>query len=202
MDIVIMQKEIVMSVPTDSPVGCLNKAWRQYEVEIRHFLVHRTGNPADADDLLQEIFIKALRHGGDFCQIDNPRAWLFHVARNLLVDRLRLTKTQVPLPDDLSAEPEPELRPVDDLSQCIPRVLSELSAADREAIVLCDLQGMTQQAFAQHLGLSLPAAKSRVQRARAHMQTKLVAACQVSFDEAGAVCCFVPRPPLDSPVAE
>jgi len=191
-----------VAVPSDSPVGCLNKAWRQHEAEIRHFLVHRTGNKDDADDLLQEIFIKALRQGGDFCQLDNPRAWLFHVARNLIIDRLRLTKTQVPLPDDLSAEPEPELRPVDDLSQCIPRVLSELSRVDREAIVLCDLQGMTQKAYAQHLGLSLPAAKSRVQRARARLQAQLVVACQVSFDESGEVCCFVPRPPLDSSALE
>jgi RNA polymerase sigma-70 factor (ECF subfamily) len=185
-----------VAVPTDSPVGCLNKAWREHEAEIRRFLVHRTGNKHDAEDLLQEIFIKALRQGGDFCQLDAPRAWLFHVARNLLIDRLRLTKEQVPLPDDLSAEPEPELRPVDELSQCIPRVLSELSPVDREAIVLCDLQGMTQQAYAQKIGLSLPAAKSRVQRARARLQAQLVTACQVSFDETGEVCCFVARPPL------
>jgi len=189
-------------VPTDSPVGCLNKAWREHQAEIRRFLVHRTGNTDDADDLLQELFIRALRQGGDFCQLDAPRAWLFHVARNLLIDRLRLTRDQVPLPDDLSAEPEPELRPVDELSQCIPRVLSELSQEDREAIVLCDLQGMTQQAYAQQLGLSLPAAKSRVQRARARLQARMVTACQVSFDESGEVCCFVPRPPLDTPTGE
>ena len=187
-----------MAIPNDSPVGCLNKAWRQHEAEILHFLVHRTGNQDDADDLLQEVFIKALRQGGDFCQLDNPRAWLFHVARNLIIDRLRLTKTQVPLPDDLCAEPEPELRPVDDLSQCIPRVLSELSRVDREAIVLCDLQGMTQLAYAQRFGISLSAAKSRVQRARARLKAQLVTACRVSFDESGDVCCFVPRPLLDS----
>ena len=56
--------------------------------------------------------------------------------------------------------------PVDLLSHCLPRVLSELSPEDREAIVFCDIQGVTQRAFAERLGLSLPAAKSRVQRAR------------------------------------
>lgn len=183
-------------MPPETTMTCLNDAWRRHEAEIRRFLVHRTGNKDDTDDLLQEIFIKALRQGGDFCQLDNPRAWLFHVARNLLIDRLRLTRERVPLPDDLSAEPEPELRPVDELSQCIPRVLSELSPVDREAIMLCDLQGMTQQAYAQRAGLSLPAAKSRVQRARARLQAQMVTACQVGFDETGEVCCFVPRPPL------
>lgn len=186
-----------MDMPADSPAGCLNRAWRAHEGELRHFLLHRTGHAGDADDLLQEVFLRALQQDGDFCRIDNPRAWLFHVARNLLIDRLRLTKAQVPLPDDLAAEVEPDLLPVDTLSQCIPRVLSELALLDREAILLCDLQGMTQQAYAQRLGISLPAAKSRLQRARLRMQAQMVCACQIRFDENGEVCGFVPRPPLD-----
>lgn len=186
-----------MAVPADSPVGCLNRAWQGHSAELRRFLVSRSGNASDGDDLLQELFLKALMQDGDFCRIENPRAWLFHVARNLLIDRLRLCKAQVPLPDDLAAEPDPEVLPVDNLSQCIPRVLSELAPGDREAILLCDLQGMTQQAYAQHLGISLSAAKSRVQRARLRMQAQMVCACRVSFDENGEVCGFVPRPPLE-----
>lgn len=181
--------------PDKAPRNCLQRAWLAHATEIRRFLVHRGGNAQDAEDLLQELFLKAVQQP-DFCALENPRAWLFHVARNLLIDRLRLTKTRVPLPDDLTASEEPDLKPVDQLSQCIPRVLSELAPADREAILLCDLQGMTQQAYADKLGISLAAAKSRVQRARARMQAQMVSACQVRFDESGEVCCFVPRPPL------
>lgn len=185
-------------MPAPSSFPCLNKAWRQHHGELRAFLRNRAGDPAEADDLLQEIFLKALHQGTGFCVLDNPRAWLFQVARNLLVDRLRLSKEQVPLPEDLVAEPSPRADPVDLLSHCLPRVLSELSAQDREAIVLCDIEGMTQQAFARHLGLSLPAAKSRVQRARLRLRAHLADACQVKLDEEGKVCCFVPRPPLES----
>ena len=173
---------------------CLNRAWRAHKAELRGFLAHRIGDAVDADDLLQEVFLKALLLGNAFCDLEAPRAWLFHVARNLLIDRLRLRREQVPLPEDLQADPEPSLAAVDALSHCLPRVLSELSAEDREAISLCDLQGMTQQDFARRLGLTLPAAKSRVQRARRRLQAHLVQACQVRFDEAGNVCCFVPRP--------
>ena len=139
--------------------------------------------------------------GQAFCQLDNPRAWLFHVARNLLVDRLRLTKEQVPLPDDLCEQSVSGVEPVDLLSHCLPRVLSELSAEDREAVLLCDMQGMTQKDYAERSGLSLPGAKSRLQRARLHLRSQLAKACQVRFDEAGKVCCFVPRPPLDPAVS-
>ncbi len=183
-------------MPASSSFHCHNKAWRQHHAEIRAFLKNRAGSADEADDLLQEVFLKALHQGKDFCSIDNARAWLFQVARNLLVDRLRLTKAQVPLPDDLLVESQPETDPVDLLSHCLPRVLSELSAEDRDAIMLCDIQGMTQKAFAEHLGLSLPAAKSRVQRARLRLRAHLAEACKLTFDEEGKVCCFVPRPPL------
>ena len=46
-------------------------------------------------------------------------------------------------------------------------------------------------------GLSLPGAKSRVQRARQRLRERLASACQVRLDVEGQVCCFVPRPPLD-----
>ncbi|MGC1518341.1 MAG: RNA polymerase subunit sigma-70, partial [Azonexus sp.] len=46
------------------------------------------------------------------------------------------------------------------------------------------------------LGISLPGAKSRIQRARKRLRNRLVKACQVTFDDQGEVCCFVPRPPL------
>lgn len=177
---------------------CHNRAWRQHKGELRAFLLHRAGSAAEADDLLQEVFLKALLHGKAFCMLDNPRAWLFHVARNLLVDRLRLSKDQVPLPDDLTAQPEPGFEPVDLLSHCLPRVLTELSPEDRDAILCCDMHGMTQNDYAHRLGLSLPAAKSRVQRARQRLRAHLADACQVRFDEQGKVCCFVPRAPLDA----
>ncbi len=189
-------------MPSSSSFQCYNKAWLQLHGEIRAFLKNRAGSADEADDLLQEVFLKALRQGKDFCSIENARAWLFQVARNLLVDRLRLAKDQVPLPDDLHAEVPQETDPVDLLSHCLPRVLSELSREDREAIMLCDIQGMTQKALAEHLGLSLPAAKSRVQRARLRLRAHLAEACKLIFDEEGKVCCFVPRPPLASTLSE
>jgi RNA polymerase sigma-70 factor, ECF subfamily len=174
---------------------CVTDAWDRHEAELRRFLRHRARDDAVADDLLQEVFLRALRRQNGLCGIDNPRAWLFHAARNLLIDRLRLAKEQIPLPDDLPAEIEDLPPPVDGLSQCLPRALAELSPQDREALTLCDIEGMTQQEFATRLGLSLPAAKSRVQRARVRLKTHLSQVCQVSFDAEGKVAGFVPRSP-------
>ena len=117
------------------------------------------------------------------------------MARNTLANRLRVARTTVELPDDL-ATPEEEAAAVDTLTACLPRVLTELSPEDRDAITLCDLQGMAQADYAKARGLSLSAAKSRVQRARTRMKAQMTAACQVQLDDAGHVQDFVPRIPL------
>ena len=70
---------------------------------------------------------------------------------------------------------------------------SELSQGDREAITRCDLQGMAQAEFAHLKGLSVSAAKSRLQRARVRLKQRLTEGCQVQLDNAGRVSDFVPR---------
>jgi len=173
-------------------MNCLTSAWTLHAGELRGWLRHRVGDDAQADDLLQDLFLKALRQGERFCDLHNARAWLFEVARNLLADQLRVAHHMVDLPDDLAAQSD-DADTVDTLTACLPRVLSELSPQDRDAITLCDLQGMAQADFAKARGLSLSAAKSRVQRARVRLRAQMSQACQVQMDEVGRVSDFVPR---------
>ncbi len=176
-------------------MNCLMTAWHWHEAELRGWLRHRLGNAVDAEDLLQDVFLKAMRQGERFCAIVNARAWLYEVARNALADRLRLAHNTVELPEGLSADIE-EAAAVDSLAACLPRVLSELSPEDREAITLCDLERLPQEEYARRKGLSLPGAKSRVQRARKRLREQLTQSCQVHLDAAGQVSDFVPRAPL------
>lgn len=179
-------------------LNCLIDAWAAHETELRSWLRGRLrGDPEEVDDLLQSIFLKAMRQDRRFCEITNPRAWFFTVARNALTDRLRLRRELTALPDDLP-HAEPEAAPViHGLAACLPRALAELGDADCDALTRCDLEGMSQAEYARLQGLSLPAAKSRLQRARKKLGEHLTRACQVRFDEAGQVCCFVPRSPVE-----
>ncbi|QGU32258.1 sigma-70 family RNA polymerase sigma factor [Thermochromatium tepidum] len=172
---------------------CLLNAWSRHAPELKRYLDHRLGDVDEAADLLQDAFIKALRLGRGFCGVRNPRAWLFQVVRNTLTDRLRAQREHLPLSEDLPAPSNTPLSPLDRLTECLPRVLAELSEADRLALTLCDIEGQPQQALADRLGLSLPGAKSRLQRARTRLQRRLIEVCQVRFDEQGHVCCFTPR---------
>ena len=127
-------------------VPCLLAAWSAHEAELRRYLRHRLADPDQANDLLHDVFLKACQQGEAFCAVGQPRAWLFEVARNTFLDHCRRQRPTLPLPPDLAAT-EPAEAPVDQLAQCLPRVLAELSPEDREALSLCDLGDMTQAAF-------------------------------------------------------
>ncbi len=80
--------------------NCMSVFWRQHEAELSRFLTSKTGDSEKAADLLQELFLRARAHSDSFCEMDNPRAWLYRAARNLLIDEYRTTKEFVELEED------------------------------------------------------------------------------------------------------
>jgi RNA polymerase sigma-70 factor (ECF subfamily) len=167
--------------------SCVALAWQAHEGELRGYLRHQLADTDAADDVLQDVFVKAMNQGPGFCMVDNPRAWLFQVARNVLVDRARRTRPVEPLSDELEA-PEPEsTAAVDELAGCLSRCMDELSAEDAEILRSCDLEGQTIRAFATARNLTLSATKSRLLRARQRLRAQLTNVCQVRFGADGSV---------------
>ena len=172
--------------------SCVISAWKNHEHELRKFVERRVPDHHVAEDLLQDVFLKAMQQGEIFCCLNSARSWLYRVTSNAIADYYRARRDHAELPEDIVAE-EDDLTAIDGLAACVPRVLSELSESDREVLLRCDLQGMRQKDFAQQNGLSLPAVKARIQRARKRFQSRLTTACQVQLDEQGQVMSFIPR---------
>lgn len=188
--------------PRSAPMGCVAAAWDAYQGELRGYLQHRLSGPQDADDVLQDVFVKALRHGQRFCTLDNPRAWLFQVARNALVDRARTSHPHEALTPELAgavALPQEPVAPVDALADCLTRTLGELAPEDSAVLRACDIGGQTQRAYARQHGLTLAAVKSRLLRARQRLRERLTRACQVRFEPGGRVEAHVQRPAPPGP---
>jgi len=186
-------------LPADEPSSteegssaCVASAWAAHETELRAYLRHRLADEAAADDVLQDVFVKALRQRGAFCSLDNPRAWLFHVARNVVIDRARTAHPAEPIDvheDQLEAPAIESPAPVDALADCLTKAIGRLTVADAAIVLACDIQGQSQRDFAAEHALTLPAAKSRLLRARQRLRQQLTAFCGVRFGEDGRVCC-------------
>jgi RNA polymerase sigma-70 factor (ECF subfamily) len=118
------------STSTSTDAGrfaCVAAAWAAHEGELLGYLRHQLPEAHAAEDLLQDVFLKAMRQGEGFCSLDNPRAWLFQVARNALVDRARLAKSHVALDEgglDIEAPPPETVAPVDALGPAVPTAAS------------------------------------------------------------------------------
>jgi RNA polymerase sigma-70 factor (ECF subfamily) len=97
------------------------------------------------------------------------------------------------VPESLPAEPDANDGDIEELKASFRRMIYSLPEPYREAVVLTELDGLTQQELANRLGISLSGAKSRVQRGRAQLKQMLDECCTFEFDRRGKVIGCEPR---------
>ncbi len=168
-----------------------------FETGLRAFVRARIANPADAEDVLQDILLK-LHLGADTVQDDERVAgWVFRVARNTVTDHYRKGGTDVTrTPDrEIPAEIEPlfDVSAESELANCVRPFLADLDDRYRDAVTMVDLQGMTHSQAAAEAGVSLSGMKSRVQRGRAQLRGSIEECCFVEKDARGTVVGYEPK---------
>lgn len=170
--------------------------WQEFGPSLRGFLARRVPPGVEADDLVQEVFLRVIRGLATLRSTERPDAWLFQIARNALRDslraRLRRDGRTDSLEGDLPAEPDPAVdRAAEaELAPCLTAMVGRLAEPYRTAISLTSLQGVTQAEAARQLGISFSGMKSRVQRGRDQLRQMLVACCTIAVDVRGGVSDF------------
>lgn len=149
----------------------LEALYARHHADVRRFALFLTGDPAEADDLVSETFIRAWSARGRI-QASSVRAYLLAITRNLHRDHHRYRRRFVPLDDtlvatrdDIEHSADPALR-----LQGVRRVLATASPGDRRALLMHAV-GWSYREIAAHLGVTLGAVKSRIFRARALLDT-------------------------------
>lgn len=139
--------------------------------------------PADAEDVLQQVFLKMASSPPKDVPEERLGAWLFRVARNALVDhgRRARVRTAQTLPDAGVADAN-GTGPKKSLSRCLEPMLKTLPEHYADAVKKADLEGRSQRELAEELGLSHSAVKSRVQRGRRMLHDNLIACCRPDED--------------------
>lgn len=170
--------------------------WHELGDSLRGFL-RRRAPPDRVDDLLQEVFLRIHRGLEQLDDEELVAPWVYRIARNVLVDALRARRSEaladdLELPEPPAAEPEPG-PPGAALAPVVAQMAETLPEPYRQAIQLHELQGLPQREVAARLGLSLPGAKSRIQRGRQLLRQLLLACCHVEFDRRDNPIALVPR---------
>lgn len=140
---------------------------RAYAPAIYRLAYARTGSRADAEDIMQEVFVRLLRAGPDFADRAHARAWLLRVAANCANDWFRAPwrRREGPLTDSLPA-PEHE-------DGGVVEAVPALPAKYRTAVHLYYYEELSVAEIAKITGKSESAVKSRLFRARAMLREAL-----------------------------
>jgi RNA polymerase sigma-70 factor, ECF subfamily len=163
------------------------------------FLARRVESPEVADDLTQDVLLRLLQHRDT--AVENPTAWLYRVARNVLIDHYRtragqwrLTSGDPATATALAEEPfadDPQAAQRE-LAGCLRSLVDQLAEPYRSAVTAVDLDGQTQTDVARRLGLSVSGMKSRVQRGRRQLRELLTECCRVHTSPTGGISDFEP----------
>lgn len=167
--------------------------WREYRSRLRAYIGARVRQPDAVDDILQDVFVRALAAIDSLQSSGSLAPWLYRIAANAIADHYRSQRPGEQLPDDLAA-PEPADDPVAGLAACLQPLIDDLPDTYRSALMLSELQGLPQRLVAERLGISLSGAKSRVQRGRRLLRERVLACCEIETGRDGIVD-YRPRDP-------
>ena len=138
------------------------------------------GNRDEAEDLVQETYVKALKGFGSFTPGTNFRAWMYRILRNTFLTSRTGLKATISLDDEESpvAEPAADDDPESLLfaradQEEIRRALEQLPVVHREIILLCDVEEMSYKEIAELAGIPIGTVMSRLSRARSSMRSLL-----------------------------
>ena len=158
--------------------------WNEFSGRLGQFIRGRVNDPALAEDILHDVFAKFQARCDEFRDPAKVQGWLFLVARNAVIDHYRTRKPTAEVTESLAAEP-PQTLEIAELHAAFQRLIDRVPEPYREALVLSELEGLTQAELAKRLGISLSGAKSRVQRGREQLKELLLDFCQREFQSFG-----------------
>jgi len=174
---------------------------RRYESKIFRLAQHITQNREDAEDVLQETFLKAYEHIHQFQGNSKFYTWIVRIAVNQALMKLRTRKSDrtvslyegIDTGEDTVAretaawDEDPEQRySREELNEILTSAIDSLAAPYRAVFVLRDLEELSTEETAQALSLSIPAVKSRLLRARLQLRDKLTRYFKRKGDDAFA----------------
>lgn len=167
--------------------------WAEFAGPLRAFVSRRVPTGIDPDDVVQEVFLRVVRHLPSLRDSERLEGWLYQIARNALRDAFRSRRRRdargTPVEGDLPAGPPTEdVRAAEaELAPCLAPMVARLPEPYKSAVQLTSLQGLTQTAAASQAGISVSGMKSRVQRGRSLLKQMLLRCCQVEVDARGGV---------------
>lgn len=177
------------------PTVSFKTIWEQFNMKLSDLVCRKVKHDDICHDILQEIYVKVLLNMEKITIARNMNAYIMQLANNVIMDHYRLAKNRIPWESEdaiLLPEDEKSDKSEYQLADCCLRpMIDTLPEKYRDALIQTEIHGITHKQLAQMLNISLPAAKSRVQRGREKLKELILQCCKYEFDKYGNIlsCC-------------
>lgn len=165
----------------------VEKIWNEYRTRIKAFLHSKVSNPADVEDLLQEISIKTFL---GISALDDPskvKSWLFQTTHRTIIDFYRKNGRAKDIhPDDLwYSAAASEIR--NELERCVEPFINALPSETAELLRAIDIEGQSQKDYSAAHGVPYSTLKTRVKTGRAALRSVFDNCCKFTVDARGNI---------------
>jgi len=152
----------------DGDLRAFEEIYRQYGRKLYGLCLRMSGNEADAEELMQEIFVILLKKIKTFRGEASFSTWLYRIGVNTCISHLRKGRIKsVPLPDEMDSSAAVGVAPPPMAQhEGLERAIAELPAGYRAAVIMHDVQGFNHKEIAAILGITEGASKSQLFKAR------------------------------------
>jgi RNA polymerase sigma-70 factor, ECF subfamily len=168
--------EVLMEAATGGDVGAYRELVNRHVRGIHAFVYRMLGSRAEAEEVCQDSFLRLWTSGKSYGSRAKPSTWLYRVAHNLAVDRLRRRRESSSSDqiEEVPASGRPSLHLYEkQLAEAVERALGELPERQRAAISLVHYQEMSSAEAAEVLGVKLRALESLLARGRRQLRQLL-----------------------------
>lgn len=177
--------------------------YKQFHNVLLSFIRSKINSKEDAEDILQNVFIKISSNVNRLAHKEKLQSWIFTITRNAIIDFYRSKASNKILTTDIdqaaTIEEEIQFDTTSGLDQCISSMVALLPQEYKYIIIDSALNGIKQKDLAEKYGVSYPAMRSRVQRGRERLKQLFYDCCYIKTDIRGNVLRAQGRKDCDGP---
>lgn len=165
--------------------------YTQFHQSLLAFIRSKIRSNEDAQDILQNVFIKISANVNHLADDEKLKSWIFTITRNTIIDyyRTNASKKNVEIVDGIeeSILDEEYFDTTKGLDQCVHTMIKLLPEEYRDIIVDAEINGIKQKDLAEKYDMAYPSMRSRVQRGRERLKQLFYNCCHIETDSLGNI---------------